>query len=1018
MASIERTAYPRFPKLLTPHDLERFFSPSAEDTEWVKSFARQADRQLALMVQLQCFAYLHHFIAIKQIPPEVVQHVAACMGIAPQDEIRYPDAHRSLYRHHEAIRKLVGIKAYSGPVARAEAIKIAREASAVVNTRIDIINIVISELVREGYELPSFGTLVKIAEKQHEAAEQALYTSIDKLLTAKQRTWLEQLLVGELPNRQTKFNDLKRSAKKTSRQHLEALLEQLNWLESLPDSDKLLENVPATRLKHLSEMAAVMDAGEMKDLSAAKRYTLTLALIRQMRVRCRDNIAEMFIRRMAACQGTAKEDLLEVQKRQRRLSEELIAKLEEILELLAQRLDDAETGRRVRELLAPYGSLEQLQADCEAILAWGGDNYYQLIWDTFKSWRAAIFRMARALRFSATTEDTHLMDTLKSVLEHEHRKAEWIDIKVDLSFASERWRKLVIRSSGHGHPINRRHLEVCVFVHLSKDLKSGDVSIEGSEAFADDRKQLLPWDECLKLLDVFCERVGIPNTAEGLEAALKKTLGDTATEVDDGFPDKSADVTISASGEPTVKRSEAREIPTSAIALQTTLTARTESRHLLDTLLNINHWTDFTRHFGPRSGDDTRIRDGRARYLLTTFAMGTGLGVNQAARHLANNVSAHQLSYANRHHMGLEQLDAAHRDMTELYLRLPLPRKWGDGSKVAADGTQYNFYEQNMLVGMHFRYKKMGAVAYRHVADNYIAVFHHFIPPGMLEALYVIEGLQKAGLSVTPDTVYSDTHGQSETMFAFTFLLGIQLMPRIRGWKDLKFYRTEGDATYKHIDRIFTNLVDWKLIRDHWKDLMQIAISIQAGRIASPMLLRKLSHESRYNRVFAAARELGRVLRTVYLLRWINSKEMRQEVNAETNKIESYHSFTKWLDFGGDVITENDPVEQQKRLRYIDLVASAVILQNTADMMRVIDELVAEGYPLNESDLGFLSPYGRSIKRFGNFELNMKKPPEPWLKETLFRQAARQARAASDQMNVGSETPASPKGGPAKKGKP
>jgi len=48
---------------------------------------------------------------------------------------------------------------------------------------------------------------------------------------------------------------------------------------------------------------------------------------------------------------------------------------------------------------------------------------------------------------------------------------------------------------------------------------------------------------------------------------------------------------------------------------------------------------------------------------------------------------------------------------------------------------------------------------------------------------------------------------------------------------------------------------------------------------------------------------------------------MRQEVTGETNKIESYHAFTKWLNFGGDVITENDPVEQQKRLRYIDLVA-------------------------------------------------------------------------------------------------
>jgi len=38
-------------------------------------------------------------------------------------------------------------------------------------------------------------------------------------------------------------------------------------------------------------------------------------------------------------------------------------------------------------------------------------------------------------------------------------------------------------------------------------------------------------------------------------------------------------------------------------------------------------------------------------------------------------------------------------------------------------GTQFDFYENNLLAGYHFRYRKMGAVAYRHVADNYIAVF-------------------------------------------------------------------------------------------------------------------------------------------------------------------------------------------------------------------------------------------------------------------------------------------------------
>lgn len=44
--------------------------------------------------------------------------------------------------------------------------------------------------------------------------------------------------------------------------------------------------------------------------------------------------------------------------------------------------------------------------------------------------------------------------------------------------------------------------------------------------------------------------------------------------------------------------------------------------------------------------------------------------------------------------------------------------------------------------------------------------------------------------------------------------------------------------------------------------------------------------------------------------------------------------------FGQDgVITENDPIEQEKRLKYLEGVASAVILQNSVDMSLVIADI-------------------------------------------------------------------------------
>ncbi len=97
------------------------------------------------------------------------------------------------------------------------------------------------------------------------------------------------------------------------------------------------------------------------------------------------------------------------------------------------------------------------------------------------------------------------------------------------------------------------------------------------------------------------------------------------------------------------------------------------------------------------------------------------------------------------------------------------------------------------------------------------------------------------------------------------------------------------------------------------------------------------------------------------------------------------NGFAKWFSFGGDVLAVNDPDEQQKRLRYNDLIASAVILQNTADMMQALCDMEKEGIKVDVDDISFLSPYLTSnIKRFGDYELNLERIPEAWIRDSLF----------------------------------
>ena len=192
------------------------------------------------------------------------------------------------------------------------------------------------------------------------------------------------------------------------------------------------------------------------------------------------------------------------------------------------------------------------------------------------------------------------------------------------------------------------------------------------------------------------------------------------------------------------------------------------------------------------------------------------------------------------------------------------------------------------------------------------------------------------------------------------------------------FYKPDKQKKYKHLDSLFKESIDWDLIETHWQDLMQVVLSIKAGKILPSTLLRKLNNYSRKNRLYLAYRELGRVVRTKFLLKFISDRKFREEINAHTNKVESFHNFAKWINFGGEVIQENDPEEQEKLIKYNNLIANSLIFQNVIDQTRIIKNLMLDGFEVKAEDLKILSPYLTAhIKRFGDYVVDLSESPPP-----------------------------------------
>jgi TnpA family transposase len=977
MTLIDRTAYPRFKQYPSAKELTELYTPTLEEIKFVKERVRSHEGLLCFMVMLKSFQRLGYFPHPENVPIVIIQHLRSSLKL--RDWVKAIPTDRQRRNYQQAIREYLGVKSYDKAAQKLIAVVVS-SAAEVKDHPADLINIAIEELVKERYELPTFNSLDRLVSHVRSVTNNRLFQRVSQGLSNEEQAYLDQLLVGETSESIATLNLLKSSPKSAKLSYIKQLQTKFDSLMTFGDAKRLLTSITPAKVKYLAAQARALDISEFQDIKLSKRLTLLLCLLYEAQVKTRDHLVEMFLKRILKIQNKAKERLKELREKHLTQTSELLLMFAQVLTVSKETQDNlAALGQQVLSILDEHGGPDLLLLKYEEIAAYNTNNHLPLIWRFYCANRKELFSLVRSLDILSTSADLSVINALKFVLDNEHKRSKYLPFEIHLDFISNNWRTLVVKEVEGTKFLVRQQLEICVFSYLATEFKTGDACVVGSESYADFREQLLTLAECEPMIEEYCSQLGFPANPEDFVEHLRSCLTQVATEVDILCAD-GKQVTINPDGEPVLKRLKSSPEPIEVEQLEEKIRSLMPERSVLDILCNVEHWLNWTRHFGPISGSEPKFKQSAERYIFTTFGYGCNLGPNQTARHSRGVVTSHMISYTNRRHISTPKLEAAIRDIINAFNCFSLPSIWGTGKRAAADGSKFEIYENNLHSEYHIRYGGYGGIAYHHVSDKYIALFTHFITCGVWEAVYILDGLLKNLSDIQPDTLYADTQGQSGPVFAISYLLGIKLMPRIRNWKELTFLRPSVDATYKYIDPLFKDVVNWNLIKLHWYDMMRVVLSIKAGKVMPSTLLRKLSSYSKKNRLYQAFLELGKVVRTMFLLEYISNARMRQEITAITNIVEKYHHFLDWVFFGKDgIITENDPIEQEKRLKYLDLVASAIILQNTVDMSLAIQTLTAQGYRVNHRFVASLSPYiTRHIKRYGDYVVNLQNIPQPF----------------------------------------
>ncbi|WP_066706969.1 Tn3 family transposase [Curvibacter delicatus] len=986
MTTITETAYPCLKSDPTERELTEVYTPTAPEKSFVASIAKRSIPQVAALIYLKVFQRAGTFIRLDEVPPTIREHIVkACGVLRPPTwtELRRFDASGPRTAMIKALRRFLNVRPLD-EAGKAWLEQVADQAAETKNAVADIINVMLEELVHHRYELPAFSTLDRMAFRAREASNNRNFSAIARQLTPQATRLIDGLLKTARGESVSPWQLLKREPKRPTNKETREYIQHIRRLQHLVDQLPKPE-VPIPKLQQFKDLARALDASEMAELKPMKRHALAVIFIRAQHAQALDDAADLFIRLMQNLENNARQKLLQYQQERVLKTDMLIGQLKEILG--AYQLHGSDTQRVEAIGSTLVAEVEDLLDECEQHLAYAGRNHFPFMVQPYKMVRAQLINCIEIAAPQSSSEDQVIVKMISVLYALRSNRADMVSLESlgldeerDFRWMSAQWRKLVLVKPADGKGkaawIQRRYFELAVMHAVKDEIKSGDLFIKYGERYDDYREQLVDDQTFAAEVDDYGAVTGIETDPATFVAKLKAAMLQRATEVDAAFPENAhADIVDSRLILRKPPRSEEIEAVREVDAL---ITERMEPVSIVDVMIDTERWLDLHKLFRPLAGTDSRLEDRRMRVITTLFCYGCNLGPVQTAKSI-KGLSRRQITWLNLKYVTDDLLDKAIVKVINAYNKFELPGYWGTGKHASADGTKWNLYEQNMLSEYHIRYGGYGGIGYYHVSDKFIALFSHFISCGTYEGIFILDGLMSNQSDIRPDTIHGDTQAQSYPVFALAHLLGIQLMPRIRGISDLKFFRPQRGIVFNNINDLFGDVIDWKMIETHLPAMLRVAVSIKTGKITPSAILRRLGTYSRKNKLYFAFVELGKVIRTMFLLSYIGDVNLRKVIHAETNKSEQFNSFAGWSFFGGEgIIAENIRHEQRKVVKYNHLVANMIILHNVAGMSRVLKELREEGTEITPEVLAGLAPFRTAhINRYGDYTLDFRRKSEP-----------------------------------------
>jgi TnpA family transposase len=970
--------YGRYNEEPNPVQLARYFYLDDADRALIMR-CRDDHTRLGMALQICTARFLGTFLTNPtDVPSGVITHLAAQLAIADPTCLAQYGVRKTQWKHAAEIQAAYDYRIFTGQPQHFRFLRWLYARAWIGTERPSVLfDRATAWLVLRKILLPGVTVLERTIAEVRDHANTRMWRLLAQTITPTQQAQLDALLVVPAGERSTLLEQLRRAPTAESGPGLVHGLERFATIQQLHIPRLTATRIPPSRLTNLARFAMTARAQAIARLKPPSRRSATLlAFIHLLEATAHDDVLDIFDAFFTtlfadATQAGIKERL--------RTLKDLDSAALQLATIGAMVLDPTLADADLRSLVLTIVSPEEIRLALDQVADLAqppDDTYYDELATRYRRVSRVRPTFLRTIQFDSLPAGKPMLDAYRFLQAIEPNPRASLQ-KAPRAVINRVWQRYALTAQ---HTVDRMAYTYCVFDRLKHALRRREVFVAPSVRYADPRLGMLTDTEWDAARPQICRMLGRTTKAADELATLAERLDAVYHSTSAELPDNAAVriETVNGKAELILSPLDKLDDPPSLRLLRNSVSRQLPQADLPEVLLEIHRRTGFVGDFTHISEAEARADDLDISICAVLLAQACNVGFAPLINPHIPALTRERLSWVQQNYIRAETITRSNTRLVDAQSTNGLAQRWGGGEVASADGLRFIVPVRTINAGRNAKYfPRQRGITFYNLVSNQFTGLNGIVAAGTLrDSLVLLSLVLGQQTNLQPKEIMTDTGAYSDIMFALFWLLGYQFSPRISDVGGTRFWRIDPTADYGALNGLARNRINVTLITDHWDEILRLAGSLATGVFHVESLIRTLQRGDQPTKLARALGEVGRIIKTIYLLEYIGDESYRRRVLTQLNRGEGRHSLSRAVFHGqrGE-LRQRYREGQEDQLGALGLVVNCIVLWNTIYMDQAVTQLDVEGLCPDDADVVRLSPLGHEHLNFlGRYSFELPEP--------------------------------------------